>query len=100
MGTAKGHGICRWAQGVPDRCLFGGVCVFFEVLCRVAYNLHSGRLCCCLVIVSPGAGDEFRDRLQLWSQMGKAEGGGQGTRTRKEENENRNGAEAAGTESE
>ena len=43
------------------------------------------------MIVSPGVGDELRERLQLWSQMGK---GGRGTRTRKEENENPNVAAA------
>ena len=70
---------------------------FWKFSCRAANDLHGGCLCCCLVIVSPGVGNEFRDRLQLWSQMGK---GGRGTRTRKEENENPNVAEAAGGESE
>ena len=97
LGTAKGHGISSWAPGVPDKGFFGGACVFNKLLCRVAYDLHCGCLCCCPVFVSPGIGDEFRDRLQLWSQMEK---GGQGTRTRKEENEKRNVAETSGEESE
>ena len=67
------------------------------MLCRVANDLQCGCLCCCLVFVSPGVGNEFRDGSQLWSQMGK---GGRGTRTRKEGNENQNVAEAAGAESE
>ena len=71
--------------------------VFKQMLCRVAIDLCRGRLSCCLVIVSPGVGEELRERLQLWSQMGK---GGRGTRTRKEENENQNVAKAAGAESE
>ena len=49
------------------------------------------------MIVSAGVGNEFRDRLQLCSHMGK---GGRGIRTRKEENEKQNVAEAAGEESE
>jgi hypothetical protein len=49
------------------------------------------------MIVSPGVGDELRERLQLGAKMGK---GGRGTRTRKDDNENRNVAEAAGAESE
>ena len=71
--------------------------LFLKMVCRMAYDSRCGCLWRCLVIVSPGVGDELRERLQLWSQMGK---GGRGTRTREEENENRNVAEAAGAESE
>ena len=62
LGTAKGHGICSWAPGVSDKCFFGGACVFRRMLCRVACDLHCGCLCCCPVIVSPGVGDELRER--------------------------------------
>ena len=87
VGDRQGPWHQQLGPGSFRQMLFQWSVCFLRILCRIAYDLHCGCLCCCLVIVSPGVGDELRKRLQLWSQMGK---GGRGTRTRKEGNENLN----------
>ena len=51
--------------------------VFFKkMLCRVAIDLYRGRLSCCLVIVSIGAGREMATNCSYGALGGRGGGGG------------------------